>query len=78
MRVRRGNLKLLKVVENIELGEVKRGVVVTGVRVLEDNEIEPTATALAAGCDTDLVTNLLKGLANLVQLLGREGATEQN
>jgi hypothetical protein len=44
--------------------------------VLEDNEIEPTATALATGCNTDFVANLLKLLTVFVQLFGGEGATE--
>lgn len=75
MRVRRCDLELVEIIEDIELGKVERGVVVASVRVLEDDEIEPSATALATGCDTDFVADLLELFTDFVQLLGGEGAT---
>lgn len=68
-----GDLELVKVVEDVELGEVERGVVVAGVRVLDDDEIEPAAAALAARRDADLVPDLLELLALGVELFGWEG-----
>lgn len=75
VRVSGGNFELVEVVENIQFSEVEGGVVVASVRVLKNNEVEPSATALAAGRDTDLVADLLQLLANFVELFGGEGAT---
>jgi hypothetical protein len=68
-------LDLSKAVEDIELGQVDGGVIVAGVRVLDYNKIEPTAAALAAGCNANFVAYFLELLANLVKLLGGEGST---
>lgn len=74
VRVGSCDLELVEVVEDIELGEVERGVVVASVRVLEDDKVEPSAAAFAAGCDADFVTDLLELLAECVQLLCWEGS----
>ena len=66
--------KLIEVIKYVELRKVERGVVIASVRVLEDNEIEPSAAALTACCDTDFVAHRLKLLAKLVQLFGRKGS----
>jgi hypothetical protein len=73
VRVCSCNLELLEVVEDVELGEVEGGVVVASVRVLHDDKIEPSATAFATCCNTDLVSDLLELLADLVELFGGEG-----
>jgi hypothetical protein len=70
--VRHGDLDLLEVVENVQLGQVDRVVPVDRVRVLDEDQVEPSAAALAAGGHTELATDLLQFLAELVQLLGRE------
>lgn len=70
------DLELIEVVEDVELGEVDGGVVVAGVRVLYDDEIEPAAAALAACCDTDFVADLLELLAKFVELLCWEGSAD--
>jgi len=75
VRVGGRDLELVEVVEDIELGEVERGVVVASMRVLENDKVEPSAAALATGCDADFVTDLLELLAELVQLFGGEGTT---
>jgi hypothetical protein len=74
VRVCGSDLELLKVIENIEFGEVEGGVVVASVRVLHDNKIKPSTTALATCCNTNLVADLLELFADLVELLGGEGA----
>lgn len=68
-----GSLDLVKVIENVQLCKVPRCVVVDGVRVLDNDQIEPTASSSAAGGDTKLATNRLHLLADLVDLLGGEG-----
>lgn len=69
-----GDLELVKVVEDVELGEVDGGVVVAGVRVLDNDQIEPAAAALTAGGYTDFMADLLELFAEGIELLGREGA----
>ena len=75
VRVGCRNFEFVKIVEDVELGEVDGGVVVAGVRVLDDNKVEPAAAALATGCDANFVAYRLELLAQLVQLLSREGST---
>lgn len=70
--VRHGDLDLLEVVENVQLGQVDRVVPVDRVGVLDENQVEPSAAALAAGGHAELTADLLQLLAHLVQLLGRE------
>lgn len=45
------DLDLLETIENIELGQVQRGVTVDHGRVLEHDEIEPTAATTTTGSD---------------------------
>lgn len=61
-------------VQHIELRQVEGRVVVDGDRVLEDDEVEPAAAALAAGADTPLAANLLQLGAGLAEVLGLEDA----
>jgi hypothetical protein len=70
-----GNLDLVKVVEDVQLGQVEGGVVVDGGRVLEENKIEPSAATAATSGDTDLAADSLELLADLVDLLSGEGTT---
>lgn len=74
VRVADGDLELVKVVEDVELGQVDGRVVVAGVRVLDDDQIQPAAAPCAAGRDADLVAYFLQLLAELVELLCGEGA----
>ena len=46
----------LEGIENIQLGDVEKGVVVDGRRVLEDNEVQPSASPFPASADTPLAT----------------------
>lgn len=69
-----GDLELVKVVEDVKLGQVDGGVVVASVRVLDDDEVEPAAAALAAGCYADFVADGLEFITKLVELLGWEGS----
>ena len=68
------DLELVKVVEDVELGQVDGGVVIAGVRMLNDDEVEPAAPALAAGGDTDFVADGLELFADGVELFGGERA----
>lgn len=67
-----GDLDGVEVVEDVQLGQVHGCVVVHVVRVTDDNQVEPTAAALAAGGDTKLAANDLQLLAVGVQLLRGE------
>jgi hypothetical protein len=49
------NFELVKIIQDVELGEVNGSVVVAGVRVLDNDEVEPATAALATGCDADFV-----------------------
>ena len=69
--VRDRDLDLFEVVEDVELGQVQRGVAVDHVRVLHDDEVEPAAAATTARRDTKLGTDLLEVLADLL-FSGRE------
>lgn len=70
-----GDLELVKVVENVQLGQVPRSVVVDGARVLDEDEIHPAATASTTGGDTEFAADGLHLLANLVDLFGWERTT---
>lgn len=72
--IRNTDLDLIEVVENVELGEVQRGVMVDCLRVAREDEVEPTAATTAASRDAKLLTGLLELLANLVELLRGEGS----
>lgn len=69
-----GYLDFLKVIEHIQLRDVQRGVVVAGMRVLDDDEIEPPAATLAACGDAHLVAYALQLFAVGVELFGGERA----
>lgn len=58
------DLDLLESVENVELGEVEGVVTVDGVRVLEDDEIEPSTTTTSTGGGSVLGSNLLHHLSS--------------
>lgn len=68
-----GDLELVEVIQDVQLGEVDGRVVVARVAVLDDHEIQPTAAALPAGGDANLVADLLQLVAVGVELLGGEG-----
>jgi hypothetical protein len=68
------DLELGEGVQDVELCQVERGVVVAGVRVLEDDEVEPAAATFAACCYADFVADGLEGLADAVELFCWEGA----
>jgi len=70
--VRGGDLDLVEVVQNVELGEVDGVVPVDRVGVLDEDQVEPSAAALATSGHTELAADLLKSLAHLVKLLSRE------
>ena len=72
--VRHTNLDLVKVIKHIQLGQVESSVVVDGVRVAGQNEIQPAAAALAACGDAELAADALQLVAVGVELLGGEGA----
>ena len=69
----RCHLDLFKIIEDIQLGQVNGRVVVAGVRVFHNDEIEPTAAARATSRYADFVTYLLELLAECVELLSGEG-----
>lgn len=66
------NLDRFEVVENIEFGQVERGVAVDQCRVLHDDEIQPSASTSSTSCDTELGSYFLKVFSSCVELLGRE------
>lgn len=68
------DLDLVKVVEDVELGQVQRGVVVDGLGVAAQDEVEPAAAAATAGGDAEFLTGALQLVAVFVELFGREGA----
>lgn len=70
--VANGNLELLQLVQNVQLGDVQTGIAVDPGGVLEDNEIEPSTSSSSTSGDTELGTNLLEVLSDVVELLGRE------
>ena len=55
--VRCRDLELVEVVEDIKFGQVDGSVVIAGVRVLNNNKIEPTAASLSPCRYTDLMAN---------------------
>jgi len=55
-----GDLDLLEPVENVELGQVERGVSVDHGRVTHDDEVEPTASTPSTGSDSPLSADLLE------------------
>jgi len=66
------NLDLIEVIQDIELGEVERSVVVNGVGVAGEDQIEPAATTTTTGCHAKFPADLLKLVAIFIQLLARE------
>jgi len=76
VRVRCGNLEFFEVVEDVEFGEIEGRVVVAGVRVFDDDEVEPAAASFAACCDANFVADLLELFAYFVELFCWEGAAE--
>lgn len=73
--VANGNLELLQLVQNIQLGDIQAGVAVDPGGVLEHDQIEPSTSSSSAGGDTKLGTNLLQVLSDIVELLGGEGTS---
>ena len=72
--VRNADLDLVKVVEDVELGQVQRGVVVDGLGVAAENEVEPAAAAATAGGHAEFATGALQLVTVFVELFGGEGA----
>lgn len=72
--VRRSDLELFEVVQDVQLGQIDACVVVASVRVFNNDQIEPSASSLPTRCDADLMTLLLKLLTDLIELLSREWA----
>lgn len=72
--VRDRDLDLVEVVEDVELGQVQGRVVVDGVGVAGQDEVEPAAPATAAGRDAEFLTHALQLVADLVELFGWEGS----
>ena len=70
--VRHGDLELVKVVEDVKLGQVQRRVVVDLVGVRDHHSVEPSGTAPTAGGNTPLTALLLELHTKLVELLGWE------
>lgn len=66
------DLDLVKVIEHVQLGQVKGRVVVDSLGVAAQDHVEPTATTSAAGGDTELLTHALQLVASVVQLLTGE------
>lgn len=67
-----GHLDLVKAVQHVQLGQVESRVVVDGVRVPQQDEVEPPAASATASRDSEFVTNRLQLVADVVLLLGRE------
>jgi len=65
---------LIEVVEDVELGQVQRGVVVDSLGVAAQDEVEPAATAATAGGDAEFTSGSLQLVAVFVELFGGEGA----
>jgi hypothetical protein len=72
--VRHTDLDLIKVIEDIELGQVQSGVVVDSVGVTSKHEIEPAAATTTAGGYAEFAANLLELVAVFVELFAGEGA----
>lgn len=66
------NLDLVKVIQDIELGEVERGVVVDGVGVAGKDEIEPATATTTTGGHAEFPAHALQLVAVLVELFTGE------
>ena len=74
-RVLCADLDFLEPVENIELGQVERGVPVDHGRILHDDQVEPSASTTTAGRDSPFGTDFLQLSTDVVELFGRERST---
>ena len=74
MRVAGADLHRLEPVEHVELGQRDAGDAADRGRLAHQHRVEPAAAALAAGDGAELVAALAELLADLIVLLGREGA----
>lgn len=70
----RGNLKLGKSRENIELRDIDRRKSIELVTEFDDVKVEPAASSWSAGSGTKLMADPLEPLTNFVELLRGEGA----
>lgn len=61
-----GNLDDRQLVQDIELGDVKTSVAIDHAGILDNNQIEPAASSLSSGSDTELETNTLEILASFL------------
>ena len=61
--------------QHIKLGDVEGAVAIEFVRELDHIEIEPAALALASSGCTELMTDILDALTNLVVKPSREGTS---
>lgn len=70
-----GDLDFLKLVEDIQFGQVQTGVTVNEGRVSHDDQVEPTTTTSSTSGDTPLGSDFLQVNTDVVQLLRGEGTT---
>ena len=68
------DLHRLEAVEHVELGQRDAGDAADRDRLAHEHGVEPAAAAAAAGDGAELVAALAEALADLIVLLGREGA----
>jgi hypothetical protein len=55
----RSHLDLIKVIKDIQLGEIESCVAVDFVRVLDNDQVEPPTSALSSSGNTKLFADLL-------------------
>jgi hypothetical protein len=53
------DLNLVKVIENIELGKVESRVAVDFVRILDNDQVKPSASAFSSSGNAELLANYL-------------------
>lgn len=72
--VRNADLDLVEVIEDVEFGQVQRGVVVDGLGVAAENKVEPATAAATSGGHAEFAAGTLQLVAVLIELFGGEGA----
>jgi hypothetical protein len=61
------NLDLVKDVENVELGKINAGIVIHRVRIFDENQVEPSTTALALSGNANFVADGGNLLSNFLE-----------
>lgn len=66
MGVGDGDFQEGELVEDVEFGEIEDGVVVDEVRVLEDYEVEPSASTSSTCGDSEFLSDFLQMNSNVL------------